>query len=453
VPIDPRDEQTYWILPMDLFDPRQSDPVRYRALFTYIVLFAGSVVFSDSAVVGDRRFRLALRADVDGSGDGFTRELVDRGYLRFAIRERGGVAVSLADTASGIAERSGEYWVGYEPLGETEFHYVEQHGNLISYNLDGAAQRFQHEALRIFSRSFETGGLPETYRRAFVSVMQEMIADQRPFGLAEFCEGSSLWKRVMKRTGKPHLFERYGDYVYSVARGPHATFLPERLGINPTYSPTEKLAIDRWRGRDQDEPNLVEQRTVRTRALRLADFVDGLRHLTGADVDALRTSDERLAYDGLLRDFALGKAGSDEVLGGLLTYRRRVEDRIMIRIRSRPAEETEFQGSVNAFRAVGTELVRWVFVDGLAMLADQATLGAFGRVRYVWDRLHEFREQERLTMRNAAEQEDLRKQFEAAEAEKDGVVEGLLRAENPAVEAALIVDKPGVRDFSVIVRP
>jgi hypothetical protein len=360
VPMDPRDEQTYWIMPMDLFDLRHADPGRYRALFTYIILFGGSIVLSDSAVVGDRHFRLALRGDVEGSGDGFTRELIDRGYLRFAIREQGGVAKSLADTADDIVKRAGEYWVGYEPPGEMpEFRYVEQHGHLVSYNLDSAAQRFQREALRVFSSgSFGKGGLPETYRRAIVSIMQEMIADRQFSGLAEFSEGSRLWERVMKRTGKPKLFERYGDFVYAVARGPHATCLPEQLGINPTYSPSDKLAIDRWRGRDQDEPSFVEARTVRTRALRLVDFVEGLRRLTGPDVDALRMCDERLAYDCMLHDFALGKADSGEVLSALLAYRRRVEDRIMVRLRTRPVEHTEFRGSVSAFYAIGTELVR-----------------------------------------------------------------------------------------------
>jgi hypothetical protein len=155
----------------------------------------------------------------------------------------------------------------------------------------------------------------------------------------------------------------------------------------------------------------------------------------------------------MLREFALEKAGMNDVIDALLAYRRRVEDCMMSRLRTHAVEEAEFRGSVTAFRAVGTELVRWVVVDGLAMLADQATLGFFGRIRYVWDRLHEFREQERASIQSAAQRESVRRQFEAAEAEKDGVVEELVREQSLTVDASVIVDKPGVRDFSVVVRP
>ncbi len=242
--MEPSDEPTYWIMPFELVDPRHANPdsARYRALFTYIVLFGGPVVFSDSAAVGNRFFRLALRGDVEKSGDGFTCELVDRGYLRFAIREQGGLAKSLADTADDIAARAGHQWVGYEPLGDMpEFRYVEEHGHLLHYSLDGAAARFQREILRVFSSA--------------------------PFG------------------------------------------------------------------------------------------------------------------------------------------------------------------------------------------KDLATFSFFGRVRYVWDRVHELREHERASIRRAAEDDNLRKQIEAAEAEKEGLVEELVRAESPTIDAAVIVDKPGIRDFSVVVRP
>lgn len=449
------DEQTYWIMPLKVVDPRYGDADQYRALFTYIILFAGSIVFSDSAVVGNRLFRLALRADVEGSGDGFTRELVDHGYLRFAIREREGVALTLADTANDILTRAGEHWVGYEPVSDMpEFRYVQDHGHLLRYSLDGAAERFRHEVLRVFSSSpFEKGGLPKTYQRVFVSLIEEMLAKGDPLGLADFSEGSALWERVMKRTGKPYLFERYGDFVYAVARGPHATFLPEQLGVNPTYSPSDKLAIDRWRGRDQDEAADVAMHTIRTQALGLADFASGLCRLTGLDVHALRTSDERRAYDRVLREFALRKARSAEVLRALVAYRRRVEDRIMSRLQARPVQNIEFKGQVSAYRSFGTEIVRWVVVDGVAMLADVATGSLYSRVRYVWDRVHELQNEERATIRTAVERENLRREFEAVEAEKDEIVEDLVRTASPTVEASVIVDKPGVRDFSAVVRP
>ncbi len=238
---------TYWVVPREVMDPALSDEATHRALLTYVILFSGPALISDSNAIRDRFLKHGLRADVKGSGDGFMRTLTDRGYLRFAIRARNGLLVPLAKTEEQLGERATEAQIGFELPGEKpEYRYIEDHAAIVAFEEEHAKTRYQHETLRLFQTSpFSRSELPQKYRTAITGALEERIAQGPFFGLSDFRRGSSLWTSIRQRVTRPDLADRYLAFAHAVARGPYVTYFPETFGISPTYSPHDSLGIDR----------------------------------------------------------------------------------------------------------------------------------------------------------------------------------------------------------------
>jgi hypothetical protein len=441
------DRQTYWVIPRDILDQTKSDAERHRALLTYVVLFGGPALISDSATVRNSFLRRAIRSDVGASGDGFIRELIDRRFLRFAIRTVDDVDVSLAATAVKLNSRFGTARVGYEPLDETaEFDYIEKNAHLVRYDSGDAEDWYQRQTLRIFrDMPFDPVQLPETYRRAVVAVLGDHIEQKKPyFGLSDFRADSALWQDIVRRTGKPHLWDRCGAFIHDVARGPYVTFLPQKLGVSPTYSPYDRLGLNYLRGvRDEDE-QVLDVHELRRRLLRLADFVAGLRVLTVDDIDALRNSDERRAYDGAMLLYAMSLSDSRDVATALTTYRMRIDDRIRRRLSGVDPEEEIVEAKVGIIRSLGTDTVRFIFVELFAALLppESGELGKAG-IRYMWDRFFELDRREIEEAQRVEGREAVRKQMEAAEIENESILDDFVRAGSPVVESSITVDKNG----------
>lgn len=442
------DEQTYWLIPRDLVDPARSNAELHRALLTYVVLFSGPALIADSATVRNRFLRRALRADVEGSGDGFMRDLIDRGYLRFAIREKDGVPISLGDTAQDLFKNAGPSRAGNDPFGETEFGYIEANASIVRYDVNDSTKRYQAETLRIFRDTvFDTREFPESYRRTLVGILEEYIANGVSFGLSDFNRDKKLWAELVRRSrNRAYLYDKYGDFVHAVARGPYVTYFPEKLDMGATYSPDDKVGLERWGGFDKQHEVASDRHLVPARTLRLADFVNGLAYLTAEDVHDLRGSSERVAYESALSRYAMSLSGSREVVDALAAYRVVVDERIMRRLNGLSTETRVLEGSVGQLGSHATEFVRYIVVElalGAMTEMNAWILPLVAAARVTWNRLMHINAQEREKVERAELRHTLEQQARALEAEKQDVIDDLTHAQSPTVQTSITVDKRG----------
>ncbi len=329
--------------PREILDTNQCNLEHQRALITYNVLFNGPLIISDSDYISNQHFREAIR-----QGNPFFRALIEEGFILFAIRHQDTQPVSMGKTAEDIFKRGGHTaWPGRsaippEQFGDSpEFDFVERNAQLIPFSLDQYSTRYQAEVLRVFREtSFRAEDLPTSYVQAILEICQEWTATGKSITWSFFTYGSDFWKALEQRFPGGHIFERYGQFIFDVARGPYVTFLPQALGVNPTYSREDRLGVNIWRGRYELTEEELLRITLRGSRINLADMAAGPAKLEAQDIRRLRISPALFAYEQACEEFSQGRNTANDTLGALGEYRHEVESAILNALHRRFSSET-----------------------------------------------------------------------------------------------------------------
>jgi hypothetical protein len=428
---------TYWMVPRGLINRSSLDFTEQRALIVYAILFNGPVIASDSDFIINAQLRHAVLHD------SFVQSLIDVGYLRFAFRRSGDTMHSLAETAETIRRNRGHNrLIPDELYGPCpEFAYVERTGRILTYALDNAAERYTRETIRLLASLTETNRFshifPVAHAQALETIVHAHLADGQGLRWSFFETDSVLWDRLRRSFSNLTVEPATRQFLLDVTRGPYATLLPESLGVSPTYSHEDSLGVDMWRGRHLATEDELARRTVRRARISLVDYVAGLASLTLEDIRALREEHrEREAYDAACLRFSRDLTDIDEPLRALYAYRRRIDAKILERLKKAAEDDTE-ELRVSLIRQVDrfrhTQAGEWVKF-GILYALDSFTFGAFSLLEFAFQRFQ----------RRPAPVSDA----DRSEVDKEVEMERLTR--EPAahvLDGKAIVDKPDVRDF------
>lgn len=426
---------TFWMTPRELFHPERSDFQQLRAVITHTALYGGPLLISDSDFINNLHLR-----DAVVSGDPFVIPLLESGYLRLAIREENGQPVPLGATAEGIYKRGGHTpQIPAERFKESpEFQFVQEHGQSLTYSLDGAAERYHRETLRLLEMApFTAEELAPEFRRAILAVVHER-AQTHKLDWSYFTGPSTFWDALQQRLPGVPVRERLEEFLVAATRGPYATFIPTVLGLNPTYSHEDRLGVDLWRGRVGMTEEALERKTLKRARIGLGDYVKGLASLSVKAIEALRASGEFAAYEAGCEQVARGTLFPEEPLLALHQYRLRIDDAVLTALaRRRAGDEFEEEYRATALHEHGAnEAAAWCRF-GVGTLIDAATYGLYSICDFGFQRVQRLLGWDDAAA--AAREERLK------EAQKEAEIARL--AGSPTIDAVILADRPSVRDI------
>jgi len=436
------EKSTYLMLRRDLIFKPDMDFTEQQALIIYTILFNGPIIASDSDLIVNPQLRYAILHNK------FVTSLVDSGYIQFAIRSENGVLKPLSETASTIFKNK-----GHNPLipagghGKChEFHFIENHGTILEYSLNDAAERYQREALKILYKISQTkdyamwSQLDPDLARLVLQATKIYLEGGRKLTWSFFKPSSSLWNLIHQLSPEFKVSNSAKLFISNAMRGPYATFLPETLKVSPTYSKEDSLGIDMYRGRYLQNKETLVRKTLNRARISLVDYVTGLNSLSLNDIQKLRQSDERVAYDNACLKFSRTLADIDEPVRALYEYRRRIDSKILQRLRKRAnVEDTEnievsiIGGKIHKFQE--TELGQWIKFS-VVTAADQFTCGAVSIADFLYTRLQQ--RQQKNAEKEAHERNEIEKEIAIQQFQQEG---------SPILEGQAIIDEIDIRDF------
>ena len=425
------DLPTFWMTPRRVLDPQQCDYEQQRALITHAVLYGGPLLVSDSDFINNMVMR-----DGVAQGDPFFLSMIERKLLQFAIREEGGNPMPLGNTAEKIFKNNGHSkQMGAERFCESpEFRHIEQHAETSRFSCAGAAARYHKETLRILEQApFEQSDLPDPVRNAVVEMVKDHV-EKNTLNWSYFSRGSTFWEGLEARLRITQAWDRYGEFINAVARGPYATFIPDTLGLSPTYSNEDKLGVEIWRGRLRATEQDVQLKKLKRARIGLADLVHGLAALSIDDVLELRASGQRSKYEDACQKSARGTLFLDEPLDDLHRYCQLVDDKVLSAL-SRKRDGDEVDDHYIA-RAVGSESGAW-FQFSFKQMASLVTAGVSDFIEFGYQRI------QAMFGKNPAS-EVIRAEREK-EVEKDRLFNK--HKGTSAIETEITADAPSVRDI------
>lgn len=421
--------------PREVFDPRRCSNEQQRALIVHAVLYGGPLLVLDSDFINNLNFR-----DSIVRGDRFFIPMIEHGLIRFAIRERNGQSIPLGEIAEGILRRKGHTkHIPVERFGNSEeFEYIQEHAQVVPYSEDGAGTRYHRETIRILETTqFTENELPPKVHSAVLATVRE-YAEGNQLNWSYFMQGSPFWTELEARLPGSRVRERFGEFMFAVARGPYVTFIPDALGVNPTYSREDQLGIDLWRGRHGMPEQVLERKQLKRSRIGIGDYVQGLAALSIGDIERVRNSGEWAAYEAGCQQLARGTAFPSEPLGALHHYRRRVDDAVLEALsRRRDGNEVDEEYEVSGVgEKVFSEVGKWCRF-AIKEVVAHATFGLPHVLEFGHQRLQAMLGQDEVSEAVRAEREkEVRKEIELTK------LQG-----RPLVDSEITADKPSVRDI------
>jgi hypothetical protein len=349
----PDPQVTFWIIPREMLNASQLQFEQQRAFITHSILFGGSLIISDSDFIQNLHLRDAI-----AQGDKFIVPLIESGYLQFAIRAKNGSPVPFGKTAESLAQSGRNEQI---PTGRftdsPEFRFAEANAQCRHFPVDGAAERYHNETLRILKTTqFNERDVCPNFLKAVHTILDEYVQDNK-ISWAYFGKRSVFWQRVQMMVPDTPVWDLYGPYLFAVTRGPYATFIPDVLGISPSYSREDQLGVDLWRGRYNLTKEVIERKQLKRARIGLADKIVGLAALSVTDIHTLRCSAEFLAYECACKQLGRGTLFVDEVTIALNAYCNRIDDAVLrALLRNRRGEEFAEEYEISLLRKVGQEV-------------------------------------------------------------------------------------------------
>ncbi len=447
---NPAEATTYWAVPDLVVDWKQSSHDLHRAVLAKVILFNGSVILSDSAVISNFFLRSGVSREFGRSDDRFYSDLIERDLLRLAIRTENGAVTPLRRVEESLVKSQGLPSDFPRVTDGRELDFLQDRAGVLQFTLEGAAARYQREIFKLFgTAALSEADVPEDVRKHIVDILAARIADKNEIvKWADFLEGTFLWEDLSKRLGVGDAFSLYGHAVFTAARGPHVTFLPEQLGVNPTYSHEHQVAIDIWRRRTDVEERLISRQRREVPLLSPVDFRDGLVRLTADDIATLRASPERIALDEALRTSAEKLGDFDELFTAMAEYRLLIDSRIVERGIHKAIETQTVSTSVAGLTIgkVAEETALALLCNFLPNLADGLTFGLFSWVHYVQSRSREHRRAKELAAEMEAIAREERERARKAEIDKQLLTRHFIRSASQRIDLAIVSDKATRRD-------
>lgn len=271
-----------WYIPRPLMRPYENDFETHRLFLTYNIAYGGPVTITDSDFVTDMNLRLAIRRS-----DGYARDLVQSGLLRFAFRKKNNAVLPLAETAHDLHTRRA-ITPDVDVEGAAEYEFIERNGQIRPYDLSFAAGRFRKELFRIIQdQAFSKKGIPQYVLDKIVELLRRRERDGASIDKGLFYPGGDFYGDIDRALDTSDANERYATLLHELATGIHSTFLPDTLGLNGAYSLEIQPSVALYRGEYKMEPAEVERRRLKVRGLDLSDTVAGLKLLRATDLEAL----------------------------------------------------------------------------------------------------------------------------------------------------------------------
>lgn len=424
-------QPTFWITPREALDPDICSFEYQRAIVAHAILYGGPLLISDSDFINNLHLR-----DAVVRGDTFIIPLIERGYIQFAIREQNANPIPLGITAERILSQSGSTrQIPNERFKESpEFTYVENRARRLQFPLDGAADRYHTETLRILTESrFGEHELPAAYREQIMSVIHEHIQNHK-LTWGYFSPKSPFWDTIQSRLPHINARERFGDFLYAVTRGPYVTFIPNALGVSPIYSHEDRLGIDLWRGRYSRCEQKLEQRRLKRSRISLGDYVKGLASLSAYDIEALRRSAECLEYEKGCEQLGIGTLFPEETLVALHQYRHRI-DHAVLKAMSRKAtgDDIEEEYTISLLEKTQNELKQWCLF-AVKQGVDQMASGLPSILEFGYQRLQVLQDKDDISVGRQLERKtEVHKEMEIARLAGSPSIASIITADQPSV--------------------
>jgi hypothetical protein len=434
-----KEKPTYLMLRRDLVSQPDMDFTEQHALIVYTILFNGPIIASDSDLIINPQLRNSIL------NDSFVQSLVDSGYIQFAVRSEEGVLKPLSETSLTILQNK-----GHNPLIPDErhgvcpeFNFVEDHGTILAYSHDGAVERYEKEVLRILHELSRTNAyvtqLYPDHAKFIIDAIQKFVENGGKLTWSFFGPNSDLWNLICQSSPKLEISQTTKRFLSDAMRGPYATFLPETLKVSPTYSKEDSLGIDIWRGRYLLDKETITKQTFNRARISLVDYVAGLTSLTLNDIQELRQSGERVAYDAACIKFSRTLKDVNEPIRSLHEYRRRIDSKILERINKKADTDTEsIQVSIigkKIHEFQDSEVGQWVKF-GVVYAADQFTFGSVSLLDFLLTRF-QHRQQEKAV-------DEL---HERSEVDKEIAIQEFQQLGSHTLEGKAIIDQVDIRDF------
>jgi hypothetical protein len=421
-----------------------------RALITHNLLYNGPITISDSDFINNTILRLAFRDD-----DWFYRGLLEQGMLSLAVRAINGNILSLSEIASDMLTRPGHSMdldTDSYQRGE-ELALVEEKGQILGYPLDDAAPRFAQKLLKLFKQN-KVAGLSDGVVEYLVHAC-EMADNAGKLSWGWFSAESPFWIDFAEQFAlSDSKLAGLKSTISNVARGPYITFLPESLGLMPSYSTEDRFAMEVYRGRYGQKEQELENVTLRRPRIDLGDFVAGLAKLSINDIVTLFNSSEASAFRNSCNDLSIAKIDIQQASYCLCAYRERIESMVCERLargRSRDLVSEKYSfvlGAETPLESSQEEPIWESFLRFSAELtADVAFFHVGSALMFSYEIVQRLRGRSKV---QTAVQQTHRQSQELAKAEevaKEVAIGEMIRSKQKQVDFTILADRPYSRDF------
>jgi hypothetical protein len=332
----------FWPISRDLLRSEQNNTTeihRLRSLVAYQILFGGRLLIRDSDYINSLAFRGSVIRTLGGTADDnarFFRSLLDQRYVMIARREE--------NTLGEIAERLGRAGGGGHALIRPEWYrpdaadivYLESNrtreDQSIQYSVKQAAAYYTRQVQTMLSKGLEPY-VSDRFRLRAAERVAALVDQYGTLSWALFTGGGAFWESFSEKERQQHL--HFFDLV--LGQAPHASFIPDTLGLNPIYMHDSAEAFDLWRGHLQRERELVDTRVIQLgTGFSFSDYIEYLCLLPFDTLVRLVGSDENAAFRSACELFSMQKVPLKEVERTYRDYRNVIDSELLRRHLVRP---------------------------------------------------------------------------------------------------------------------
>jgi hypothetical protein len=333
----------FWPISRDLLRNEQNNTTninKLRSLVSYQILFGGPLLIRDSDYINSLAFRSSVIRTLEGEADDnarFFRTLLDERYVLIARREE--------NTLGEIAERLGGAGGGGHTLIRPEWYrsdaadivYLESNrfsdDQSMRYSVRQAAAYYTRQVQTMLSESLEPY-VDEHFRRRAAERVAALVQQHGTLAWAFFMLGGAFWEGFSEKEQQE--YHQFFDLV--LGQAPHASFIPDTLGLNPIYMHDLARAFDLWRGHLRHEGELVDTRVIKLgNGFSFSDYIEYLCLLPFDAVVRLVNSGENAAFRRACELFSTQKATLKEVEASYSDYRKIIDSELLRRHLVRPA--------------------------------------------------------------------------------------------------------------------
>ena len=312
----------------------------------HALLFQKKIILTDTQIINNQNFRLALKQDkklIELFNHG-NLTIARRDFADFPILNKGEKPITISqprieDIIESFLARNKFNWknpkLDSEKLHQlyldvSELNALSKVSENKYYNLREINNIYTEDVLKIFQseNSLKLIGVKLS------NIIAEQLLEEREYHKTEFNKEGGVGINFF--TNKlPEFFRKHnlvGEWtskyksIIDLARAPYITAFPKAFNANPIYGQMHKHNIDLVRS---IKYNLEQVQEIRDYKSYLLNFEEGVLRLSPSDIFKLRESEENKNYHNSINKFDGSEGSLNEVLFALHEYKILIDERIL----------------------------------------------------------------------------------------------------------------------------